>query len=295
MGNIKVQMLGIILIVGGLPLFILNSPLYVCVSFDVERDPPAINYGLTSFEGIEKVPDILEVMDRHNARGTFFVTGRVVERFPETVKHIEQRGHEVGVHGGFYHDEEVAGLPAEEQKAKISRTKMRIENVTGKRATGYRAPGHRIDKHTILALEELGFAYDSSVVPGIGGRILYKHGIFSPDTPYHPRTDDPLLPGSADILEIPLTPVFIDGNLDSLLAYQGVTVTKIELFLTAVKYKIKRRPVVLYLHPGLMTDLPNEPLNYRSGEHLIGEFDDALTFLDMLGARYVPLEEVKAT
>jgi len=41
-----------------------------------------------------------------------------------------------------------------------------------------------------------------------------------------------------------------------------------------------------------MTDLPNEPLNYRSGEYLIGEFDDALYFLDLLGARYVTLEEI---
>ena len=294
MGNIKIQMLGPILIVVALSLFILKSPLHVSVSFDVERDPPAINYGRTSFEGIEKVPDILEVMDRHNARGTFFVTGRVVERFPETVKSIEQRGHEVAAHGGFYHDETIAGLPAEEQKAKISQTKMRIENITDRKVAGYRGPGHKIDNGTILALEELGFAYDSSVVPGLGGRILYKHGIFAPDTPYHPRKDDPFLPGRAGILEIPLTPVFINGNLDSLLAYQGGTITKIELFLAAVKCKIRRRPMVLYLHPGLMTDLPNEPLNYRSGEYLIAEFDDALAFLDMLGARYVPLEEIKS-
>ncbi len=183
---------------------------------------------------------------------------------------------------------------AEEQKAKILQTKMRIENVTGGRVVGYRAPGHRIDERTILALEELGFAYDSSVVPGIGGRMLYKHNIFSPDAPYHPGNDDPFLPGGMDILEIPLTPVFINGNLDSLLAYQGSTITWIELFLTAVKCKIQRKPMVLYLHPGLMTDLPNEPLNYRSGEYLIDEFDDTLAFLDLLGARYVPLESVKS-
>ncbi len=292
MGNIK--MLGLILIVLPLSVFILKPPLYVSISFDVERDPPAINYGRTSFEGIEKVPELLEVMGKHNAQGTFFVTGRVAEKFPEAVKSIEQRGHEVAAHGGFYHDERIAGLPAEEQKAKILQTKMRIENVTGGRVVGYRAPGHRIDERTILALEELGFAYDSSVVPGIGGRMLYKHNIFSPDAPYHPGNDDPFLPGGMDILEIPLTPVFINGNLDSLLAYQGSTITQIELFLTAVKCKIQRKPMVLYLHPGLMTDLPNEPLNYRSGEYLIDEFDDTLAFLDLLGARYVPLESVKS-
>lgn len=292
MGNIKI--VGLSLIALALSLFALNSPLYVSISFDLERDPPAINYGRTSFEGIEKVPDILDVMDTHGAMGTFFVTGRVVERFPETVQSIEQRGHEVAVHGGLYHDENIAGLPREEQKAKILQTKMRIENITGGEVVGYRAPGHQIDARTLLALEGLGFVYDSSVVPSIGGRILYNHGAFSPDAPYHPRKDDPFLPGSMDILEIPLTPVFINGNLDSLLAYQGVAITKVELILAAVKCKIRRKPMVLYLHPGLMTDLPNEPLDYRSGEHLIAEFDDTLAFLDLFGARYVPLEEIKS-
>lgn len=292
MGNIKV--LGLIMFALALSLFVLNSPLYVSISFDVERDPPAINYGATSFKGIEKVPELLEVMDRHNARGTFFVTGRVAERFPETLIAVEQRGHEVAAHGGFYHDERIAGLPEAEQKAKILQTKEGIENVTGSTVAGYRAPGHRIDEHTIQALEELGFAYDSSVVPSIGGRILYGHGISAPDSPYHPRKDDPFLPGNMGFLEIPLTPVFINGNLDSLLAYQGVTVTKIELSIAALKCKIQRRPMVIYLHPGLMADLPNEPLNYRSGEYLIDEFDNTLAFLDMLGARYVPLKTIES-
>jgi hypothetical protein len=290
MGNIKV--LGLILIVLAISFFVLSSPLYVSVSFDVERDPPAINYAKTSFEGVEKISDILDVMDKHGARSTFFVTGRVAERFPETVKGIKERGHEVGVHGGFYHDERVAGLPEIEQKVKILQTKMKIENVTGVGVAGYRAPGHQIDENTMLALEELGFIYDSSVVPSIGGRVLYKHGIFSPGGPYHPRKDDPFLRGDMNIWEIPVTPIFINGNLDSLLAYQGGTITKAELFLSAIKCKIKTESMVLYLHPGMMTDLPNEPVNYRSGEYLIAEFDDTLAFLDILGAEYVPLEEI---
>jgi peptidoglycan/xylan/chitin deacetylase (PgdA/CDA1 family) len=292
MTNIKV--LGLSLIVLTLSFSVLSSPLYVSISFDVERDPSAVNYGETSFWGIEKVEDILEVMDRHDARGTFFVTGRVADRFPETLKSVEERGHEVGAHGGFYHEEKIAGLPMEEQKSRILQTKIKIESITGGKVIGYRAPGHRIDKGTIQALEELGFAYDSSVVPSIGGRVLYKHGILSPDVPYHPRRDNPFLPGNMDILEIPLTPVLINGNLDSLLAYQGEAVTKVELIFAVLKCMIKKKPLVLYLHPGMMTDYPNEPPNYRYGEYLIGEFDDTLTFLDLFGARYVPLEEINS-
>jgi peptidoglycan/xylan/chitin deacetylase (PgdA/CDA1 family) len=290
MANIKV--LGLSLVVLVLSFFAVSSPLYVSISFDVERDPGTSGSAEASFVGVKKIPDILDIMDAHSASGTFFITGRVAERFPETVAQIKGRGHEVGAHGGFYHDEVVVGLAEEEQREKILQTKLIIENITGESVAGYRAPGHWIDGGTLATLDELGFAYDSSVVPSIGGKILYKHSILSPDTPYHPRSDDPFLPGDMDILEIPLTPVFINGNLDALLAYQGEAVTKVELIFAALECKIKRKPLVLYMHPGMMTDLPHEPANYRSGEYLIDQFDDVLAFLDLLGARYVRLEEI---
>lgn len=292
MGNIKV--LGLIAITLAILIFILSSPLYVSISFDVERDPAQAGRGGESFEGIEIMGDLLNVMDKHGARGTFFVTGRIVERFPETVKVIEARGHEVGVHGGFYHDEEIAGLPMVEQKEKILQTKTKIEKVTGARVVGYRAPGHLLDVNTLAALEEIGFEYDSSVVPSIGGRVLYEHGIFSPDAPYHPRRDSPFLPGDMSLLEIPITPVFINGNLDSLLAYQGATITQAELLIAALKCKIKKKPMVLYLHPGMMAGVRDEVSSYRGGEYLIPEFDGVLSFLDLLGTEYVALEEIKS-
>jgi peptidoglycan/xylan/chitin deacetylase (PgdA/CDA1 family) len=292
MGNIKIAAFGLIML--ALFAYLLSFPLYVSVSFDVERDPPAINYGDTSFEGIEKIPDILDIMDAHGARGTFFVTGRVAGQFPGMVEIVNARGHEVGAHGGFYHEEAVAGLSKEEQIAKILQTKNSIENVTGASVVGYRAPGHLIDSSTLIALEELGFLYDSSVVPSVGGSVMYKHSILSPDAPYHPSPHDPFLKGDMEILEIPITPVFMDGNLDSLMAYQGMTLTRVELAISAIKCKIRGTPMVLYLHPGMLADLPNEPSNYRSGEHLVGQFDESLAFLDVLGARYVALEEINS-
>jgi hypothetical protein len=41
-----------------------------------------------------------------------------------------------------------------------------------------------------------------------------------------------------------------------------------------------------------MVDLPNEPNNYRSGEHILRGFDEILSFLDKLNVEYVTLEEI---
>jgi len=46
----------------------------------------------------EDTPRILELLDRHRARATFFLVGERVARFPGLVTEILQRGHEVGHH-----------------------------------------------------------------------------------------------------------------------------------------------------------------------------------------------------
>ena len=42
---------------------------------------------------------LLELFDRANVRGTFFVLGWVAERFPALVRRIADLGHEVASHG----------------------------------------------------------------------------------------------------------------------------------------------------------------------------------------------------
>ena len=43
-------------------------------------------------------PEILDLLDRHRARATFFVVGERVARWPHLVTEITRRGHEVGHH-----------------------------------------------------------------------------------------------------------------------------------------------------------------------------------------------------
>jgi hypothetical protein len=265
-------------------LVFLTLPLDVSISFDLERDPPAATGGEAEFSGIEQIPYILDVMENHGVKATFFVTGRVVHRFPDVINEIDNHGHEIGVHGSFFHDERLKGLPRSEQREKIMATITSIENLIEKAPKGYRAPGHAFDENTIFSLEDLNITYDSSVVPSLGGWYLYGHPLYAPSHPYFHR--------GADVLEIPITPVLFDGNLDSLLAYQGTFITKTELFWAAFKAKVTGVPLVLYLHPGLMTDLENSPKDYRASAARLGDFEGILDFLGLFKPRYVTLEEI---
>ncbi len=47
-------------------------------------------------------PRVLDLLDEHEMRATFFSSGERVDRFPDLVQEIARRGHEVGTHG-YYH------------------------------------------------------------------------------------------------------------------------------------------------------------------------------------------------
>lgn len=51
----------------------------------------------------EDTPALLDLLDAHQAKATFFVIGRLAERHPHLVQSILDRGHEVGNHT-YHHD-----------------------------------------------------------------------------------------------------------------------------------------------------------------------------------------------
>jgi peptidoglycan-N-acetylglucosamine deacetylase len=43
-------------------------------------------------------PRVLDVLDQHHVKGTFFMMGRNVERYPQVAREVLRRGHEIGNH-----------------------------------------------------------------------------------------------------------------------------------------------------------------------------------------------------
>jgi peptidoglycan/xylan/chitin deacetylase (PgdA/CDA1 family) len=80
--------------------------------------------------GNEYLPEMLDILEQHDAQGTFFIVGRWAERFPDLLQEIHRRGHELANHG--YDDGEV--MPDLDYNATISslrRTNEIIEKFTG--------------------------------------------------------------------------------------------------------------------------------------------------------------------
>ena len=108
---------------------------------------------------------MLEILADRRARATFFVLGWVAERCPRIVREIAALGHEVASHG--YGHELIYSLEPSEFRADILRSKKQLEDLTGEPVRGYRAPCFSITPWALSILQEVGFEYDSSVVPTV--------------------------------------------------------------------------------------------------------------------------------
>lgn len=120
-------------------------------------------YEVRIYEGIDK---ILGELDARKLKGTFFCLGWIAEKHPEVIRKIQAQGHHLGCHS--YQHELSYTFDREGFKQDTDKSKKLIEDLTGEPVNAFRAPGFSIKKNNLWALEvltELGFEYDSSILP----------------------------------------------------------------------------------------------------------------------------------
>jgi len=140
------------------------------------------------------VQRILELLEQHQARATFFTLGWIAERYPELVRRIVLHGHELASHGHGHQRASDLDRPAFSDD--ITRAKKLLEDIAGIEVRGYRAPSFSIGSGNLWAFDVLaraGYRYSSSIYP-----IRHDHyGL--PDSPrFAYRANEALL-------EIPIT------------------------------------------------------------------------------------------
>lgn len=106
------------------------------------------------------VPRILDMLDSHQVKATFFIPGVVAEHYPEVVKEIARRGHDIGFHG--YLHEESTKTTYEQEDATMHRSEKIIYDLTGQKIAGHRAPGGVIHDYSLRLFLEHGYIYSSN-------------------------------------------------------------------------------------------------------------------------------------
>lgn len=156
----------------------------VCLSFDFDamsvwlaydKPTPAMLYR-GEYGARVGVPRILELLDRHGLKATFFVPGHTVESFPAETESILAAGHEVAHHSWAHVDPSRQGR--DEERADMERAWQALERI-GVAPLGFRSPSADLSAATLELVEERGFLYDSSLMaddfrpyrPRIGDRV----------------------------------------------------------------------------------------------------------------------------
>jgi polysaccharide deacetylase family protein (PEP-CTERM system associated) len=185
---------------------------------------------------------LLDLLDEHDARATFFVVGWLAERTPEVVGEIARRGHRLALHG--YCHVPPNAMSESEFEEDVRRCARVIVEIAGVKPEGYRAPyfGIRDCSFPYLnVLRRCGLNYDASVFPG----FLPGRGQLGATAT--PHTIDGLKPPLWEV------PVSVTRLLGVPIAYSGGGFLRLlpPWFIRhcALKATVAGAPVVYYMHP----------------------------------------------
>ncbi|MCD1620354.1 polysaccharide deacetylase [Salipiger marinus] len=148
----------------------------VALSFDSDHETNELRDGGESVARLSwgeygarrGIPRIRQVLDRYDARATFFVPAVSALLHPEEQRELADQGHEIGLHGWIH--ERNTQVPPEVERDLMLRASDTLERICGTRPVGMRTPSWDYSKATLAIAREMGLLYDSS--------------LFSDDDPY---------------------------------------------------------------------------------------------------------------
>ncbi|NDW17356.1 DUF3473 domain-containing protein [Dysgonomonas sp. 216] len=112
------------------------------------------------------LPRVLDKLDELNTKATFFCLGWIARTYPDVLKRIRQRGHEIACHSDKHFF--VREMTPESFNDDLRMALDSIENVTGEKAVSFRAPAFTISEDATWAFEVLaqnGIESDCSIFP----------------------------------------------------------------------------------------------------------------------------------
>jgi Predicted xylanase/chitin deacetylase len=122
-------------------------PIY---SVEVAEKKVAISFD-TSW-GVDNTIEILNVLDKNNVKGTFFLIGVWIDKYPSQAKAIFDRGHDIGNHSNSHPD--MKYISKEKVVQEIAITDAKIIKLTGDGTKLFRFPSGSYSDDSILAVEE---------------------------------------------------------------------------------------------------------------------------------------------
>lgn len=104
----------------------------------VETDKKQVALSFDAAWGNEQTEGLLDTLDKYNVKTTFFLVGEWVDKFPESVKEIAKRGHDVGNHSDTHCH--MTQISTADMTGEIQSCNEKIKKLTNTTPTLFRAP-----------------------------------------------------------------------------------------------------------------------------------------------------------
>lgn len=152
--NIIIIMLMSIEFMGTEKAIAASKPENMPISY-VNTNEKVVAIACNVYEGEKLLPGMLDVLDKHNVKITFFFGGVWVKRNPDTLKLIYERGHDIQNHG--YNHRLPTKIDSERNIKEIKDTEQLIQSIIGVRTTLFEPPSGDYDSNTLSLMEPLGY------------------------------------------------------------------------------------------------------------------------------------------
>ena len=123
--------------------------------YGVGRSDDRIALTIDAAWDADKTAFILDTLDKYSVKATFFLCGVWVKQYPDYVKEIARRGHEIGNHSLTHpHMSRMDTIAIQKE---LSDLDDMLQELTGKRSTLFRAPFGEYNDTVIKAAHEAGY------------------------------------------------------------------------------------------------------------------------------------------
>ncbi|SHH01886.1 polysaccharide deacetylase family sporulation protein PdaB [Tepidibacter thalassicus] len=121
----------------------------------VDTDEKKIAISFDAAWGQTYTKQILDILDKYNVKTTFFLVGFWVDKYPDLVKEIHNRGHEIGNHSTTH--PKMSLLSKNQIIKELEITSKNIEKITNEKPKVFRPPFGDYNNTLIETARELGY------------------------------------------------------------------------------------------------------------------------------------------
>lgn len=172
---VAVLVVGVVMAFEGSKLKTASAKQKLLPIYGVDTDSGQVGLSFDAAWGSDKTMQILELLDKFEVKATFFLVGFWVDKYPELVKEIHNRGHLVANHSTNH--PHFNSLGVKEMELEVETTAKKITDITGAEVKFFRAPFGEYNDTLIKLLEErsikcIQWTEDSLDWKGLSGKEI---------------------------------------------------------------------------------------------------------------------------